>query len=135
MAFNNPVYFVDIYGLAVGDWWDLPANHRRAQEIASEEIAKRPGAHNNQEDGMRHAEWSRRTACETNPFTAWYAGIGHELENLWHGSPWNEVKMDIHNNAEGRNAAHENREVNPENLVTNPNNLTTGNPDSNVGYF
>jgi hypothetical protein len=71
---NNPVNFIDPFGLEVGDWWDLPANFRMAREIARQELEKRPSAHNDSEDAMRHAEWSRRMVTEINSFTAWVAG-------------------------------------------------------------
>lgn len=35
---NNPLRYVDPFGLAVGDWWDLPANYNRATELAKEEL-------------------------------------------------------------------------------------------------
>jgi len=102
---NNPIQFVDRWGLKVGDWWDLVANYKRAQQIADEMHRNFAGNHNNLFDAMRHALWSKRTVEETNWFTAYTAGVGHEIDNLLHGGPWRETLMDLHNNSIGRNAA------------------------------
>ncbi|VAX13117.1 hypothetical protein MNBD_GAMMA24-610, partial [hydrothermal vent metagenome] len=120
---GNPILLSDPSGLKVGDWWDLSANFGRTRAIAREELLKRPTQHNDFGDAMRHAEWNRRTVEETNVFTAWVAGVGHELDNLVNGGPWRESMMDIHNNAEGRSAGLDRRPVNPSNLRTIPNGL------------
>ena len=101
---NNPLKYIDPTGLAVGDWWDVPANLDRAQQIAREELARRPSSHNDIGDATRHSEWMRRTTQETNSFTAWIAGTGHEFEGILNGQPWSEMIMDLHNNAVGREA-------------------------------
>lgn len=119
---NNPLNFIDPLGLAVGDWWDFPANLERARQIAREELARRPRSHNDIGDAMRHAEWMRRTTQETNACTAWLAGTGHEIEGLLGGQPWAEAIMDLHNNAVGRNAGSNNTPVDPSKLWTLPNN-------------
>ena len=118
---NNPLIYTDPKGLEVGDWWDLPANFNRAREIAAREL-KKPGqqGHNDLSDAMRHANWMRLTRWETNNFTAWAAGVGHEIDGLLGGSPWKECMMDLHNNREGRRANAESRLVDPSNLVTSP---------------
>jgi RHS repeat-associated protein len=122
---NNPVLLIDPLGLAVGDWWDLPANFGRAREIAREELLNRPTQHNDLGDAMRHAEWNRRMVEETNTFTAWVAGTGHEVDNLLSdGWEWRESMMDLHNNAEGRTAGQQDRPVNVNNLRTMPGSLT-----------
>ena len=112
---NNPLNFFDPYGLARGDWWDprtyLP-DYDKANQIAAEERAKHHG-HNDADDAQRHAEWSCRMRKEIGPITAWSAGVGHELENLLHGGPWNESRMDLHNNEEGRAAARDGRPIQP----------------------
>ncbi len=119
-ASNNPILLIDPSGLAVGDWWDLSANYGRAYEIYKQEMKRFTGHHNDAGDAMRHAEWSRRTAEETNSFTAWSAGVAHEIDNwINNDQPWREGLMDLHNNLEGRNAAQEGRPVNPNNLRTN----------------
>ena len=130
---GNPVMRVDPSGLAVGDWWDLPANFGRAQQIATEELALRPSSHNDMGDAMRHSEWMRRTTQETNIFTAWVAGTGHEIEGTLKGQPLNEMLMDLHNNSIGRQAGGNNSSVDPGNLWTLPlngpmynNNYSTG---------
>jgi RHS repeat-associated protein len=82
---NNPIRFKDPYGFAVGDWWDLPANYNRAQEIAREELALHQG-HNNLDDAMRHAEWSQRMTDELGAGNAWLFGTGHELEGMLKGT-------------------------------------------------
>jgi RHS repeat-associated protein len=117
---NNPARYMDPLGLEVGDWWDIVSNLQRAHQIGMQELAKRsgPGMHNNANDAMRHAEWMRRTADETNAFTAWLAGVGHELDNLTEGAPLEEILMDLHNNAQGRRAASEGRLVDPNSLQT-----------------
>ena len=118
---NNPVMFVDPSGLAVGDWWDLPANYERAQEIAAEEHRNFAGHHNDLGDAMRHATWSNRTVEETNLFTAWSAGLAHEIDNLINdNSPWRETLMDLHNNQIGRDAAATSTQINQSYLRTDP---------------
>lgn len=114
---------VDPSGLAVGDWWDLPANFNRAYDISVEERKKRPRAHNNLGDAMRHAEWNRRMVEETNSFTAFVAGVGHEIDNFINdGQPWSEVTMDLYNNAAGRAAGRAGKPVDPSKLQANPQN-------------
>ena len=119
---NNPLLFIDPWGLAVGDWWDLPANFGRAREIAREELQKRSVQHNDIGDAMRHAEWNRRMVEEINTFTAWVAGTGHEIDNLLRGGigTWNESMMDLYNNTVGRAAGREKRPVNHNELQTSP---------------
>jgi RHS repeat-associated protein len=119
-VFNNPLGYIDPTGLAVGDWWDFPANLERAEQIAGQEKAKRPTSHNDMGDAMRHAEWMRRTTKETNSCTARIAGTGHEIHNLLQGQPLNEILMDLRNNAAGREAGRNNTPVNPGNLQTMP---------------
>jgi RHS repeat-associated protein len=101
---NDPVNLIDPLGLAVGDWWDLRANFKRSYDIGKEELLKHIGR-NDLDDAQRHAEWQRRTACETNQFTAWASGLEHEIVNLLEGYPLMESMMDLHNNAVGREAA------------------------------
>jgi RHS repeat-associated protein len=127
---NNPVMGVDPSGLKAGDWWDLPANLARAQQIAGEELARRPNSHNDIGDAMRHAEWQRRTTQETNAFTAWLAGTGHEIEGMLRGQPMNEMLMDLHNNSVGRDAGRAGSSVSPSNLWTLPLRNTEHNPYS-----
>ena len=57
-VFSDPINFIDPRGLAVGDWWDFPANLDRARDIARQELAKRPNGHNDIVDAQRHSEWS-----------------------------------------------------------------------------
>lgn len=127
---GDPVNLIDSAGLAVGDWWDLPANIERAKHIAAEELAKRPLSHNDIGDAMRHAEWMRRTTQETNAFTAWIAGTGHEIEGLAKGQGWDETLMDLHNNSVGRDAGVNNSPVDLNKLWTLPVNDSRNNPYS-----
>ncbi|MFT4579436.1 MAG: RHS repeat-associated protein [Nitrospinales bacterium] len=113
---QDPVNLLDPDGLEVGDWWDLPANFERAREIADEERQKRPRAHNDMGDAMRHAEWNRRMVEEINGFTAWVAGTGHEIEGVINGQPLEETLMDLHNNRVGRKAGASGNAVNPRDL-------------------
>jgi RHS repeat-associated protein len=117
---NNPLRFIDPLGLAVGDWWDLPSNLDRSQEIAREELANRPDSHNDLGDAQRHAEWMERTTNETNAFTAWLAGTGHELEGSLRGQPLDEMLMDLHNNSVGRDAGRNRLPIDPKDLATLP---------------
>ncbi len=113
--------FSDPLGLKVGDWWDLPANYKRAQEIATEEHKNFAGHHNDLGDAKRHATWSKRTAEETNVFTAWSAGVLHEIDNLINDNgPWRETLMDLHNNSIGREAASNSAPINQKDLRTAP---------------
>jgi hypothetical protein len=91
-----------------------------ARKIAREEIEKRPDAHNDAEDAMRHAEASRRVVEEVNIPSALIMGYGHELDNLAEGAPINEVLMDLHNNAVGRAAGAAGHPVDPGKLITDP---------------
>lgn len=135
-ALGNPMMFVDPSGLAVGDWWDLPANFSRAREIAHQERQNRPFAHNNMGDAIRHSEWMRRTVQDTNTFTAWVAGTGHEVDQMLSGSqPFNEMRMDLRNNSVGREAGRTGTSVNPNDLRTLDSASSIYNPYSrNNGY-
>ncbi len=106
---------MDRDGLKVGDWWDLPANYGRSEEIANELLKTNPGR-NDINDAMRHAIWQKMTVKETNTFTAWSAGVLHEIDNLLNGGKLDETLMDLNNNSEGRKAANDNREIDPNNL-------------------
>jgi RHS repeat-associated protein len=118
-AANNPLRYTDPIGLAVGDWWDFPSNIQRTREIAAEELAKRRiNAHNNIDDALRHSEWMRRTTAETNVCVAFIAGTGHEIEGMLEGQPMDEMIMDLHNNAVGRDAGSNGTSVDPADLVT-----------------
>jgi len=103
-VYNNPLSFADPRGLAVGDWWDFPANYNRANEIAREELKKHHG-HNDCDDATRHAEWSQRMAEELGTGYSWLFGVGHEITGLLQGQPVAESRMDLHNNAVGRDSA------------------------------
>ncbi|WII72748.1 RHS repeat-associated core domain-containing protein [Bdellovibrio sp. 22V] len=125
-TFNDPVNFIDPSGLAVGDWWDLPANYNRSREIANEEYANWSGHHNDRGDAMRHYEWSRRTTAETNSFTAFTAGWAHEIEYFFRRGTMpasqylRESMMDVHNNALGRQNGRNGNLICPSNLSTQP---------------
>ncbi len=135
-ALANPLKYIDPMGLAVGDWWDLPANFGRAKEIAREELRNRPSAHNDLGDAQRHSEWMRRTTEETNRFTAWAAGTGHEITGLFKGQPLEEALMDLHNNSVGRDAGADGVPVDPSDLWTLPLNGDQYNPYSrNDPYY
>lgn len=125
---NNPLIYVDPLGLAVGDWWDFPANLNRARQIAREELRKRPASHNDIGDAMRRGEWMRRTTEETNSCTAWLAGTGHEIEGLLDDQPWAEAIMDLHNNAVGRSAGRNDIPVDQGRLWMLPTNGSIYNP-------
>jgi hypothetical protein len=125
---GNPLSNSDPLGLAVGDWWDFPANLQRARDIAREELAKRPSSHNDMGDALRHSEWMRRATKETNSCTAWIAGTGHEVEGLFGGQPMNEMLMDLHNNGVGREAGRNARSVDQCKLWTLPLPGSTYNP-------
>ena len=55
-------------------------------------------------------------------FTAWVAGVGHEVEGLLKGQPWSEVMMDLYNNAIGRAAGRAGVPVDPSKLQVSPQN-------------
>ena len=123
---GNPMSYVDPTGLKVGDWWDLLANFNRSKEIAAEELAKRPRAHNDMGDAMRHFEWMRRTTEETNQFTAFTVGWGHEIQSLFSRGRMpimqylKESWMDVHNNSLGRQYGSRKENACPINLTTVP---------------
>jgi len=131
---GNPLSYIDPSGLKVGDWWDLPANFNRAQEIAAEELKRRPNAHNDYEDALRHYEWSRRTTEETNSFTAFVSGWGHEVQYFFQRGRMpalqylSESLMDIQNNASGRVSGKKHEAIcpNPNRLSTSPGTIGGG---------
>ena len=92
----------------------------RSHQIGMEELAKRPTAHNDLEDAMRHAEWMRRSTQETNDLTSRIAGAVHEIDGILKGQPWSEMIMDLHNNSVGRGAERNNSSVDPNQLWTLP---------------
>lgn len=129
--------------------WDVAAKVDMAQRIRAEEDHRawatgvgRP--HNDARDAMRHARWSQRTAEAAGPIFAEVAGIAHEAENFVDslakhrrvigpyaregapdvpptpGKTMDEIRMDLHNNAEGRRAARDGREIDPTKLRTWP---------------
>lgn len=93
---------------------------------------------------MRHARWSQRTAQAAGPIFAEVAGVAHEVDNLIDsvrkhrtiigpyertgqpgmpptpGETVIESRMDLHNNAEGRRAAREGRQIDPSKLQDRP---------------
>ncbi|MGH7452997.1 MAG: DUF6973 domain-containing protein, partial [bacterium] len=80
-----------------------------ANEVLTEAIAKAPalpggmaGLRNGPADAWRHARWNQRMINEVGYCPALVAGVGHEVENLFQGSPLSEILMDLHNNAVGR---------------------------------
>ncbi|MYF10819.1 MAG: hypothetical protein F4229_07540 [Gammaproteobacteria bacterium] len=89
-----------------------------AKRIAQQERDKR-GSHNDIGDAMRHAEWSRRMYEEINPITATVVGYGYEIEGfLFEGQPVEEMLMDLHNNAVGRDAASKGINVDRSKLIS-----------------
>lgn len=105
-------------------WWNLPAKIEAGRHIAREEA--RPRHHNDHEDGMRHANWSRRMATEIGPVFSALAGVEHEIENTlptWAGGdglPPSEAAMDLVNNFEGLTAWASDRPVNPTRIRDSP---------------
>jgi hypothetical protein len=127
---NDPI------GLEAGDWWDIPANIRKAVKIGKEELDKRgAGNHNNEGDAMRHAEWSRRMSKGIGPVTSWTAGVVNEVKGALQGHPWSEAMMDINNNSEGRTAAREKRPVDRNKLQKTPKNGLQVNPYDPKQYW
>ena len=136
---NDPVNYIDLDGLARGDWWDLRTylpDLKGAREIAEEVLREAqntglPGLHNGEADAWRHAQWNKRMVEELGWLTAVIAGYGHELEGAFKGQPWNEFWMDLHNNREGRRIANKKdscgNDITPWNLI-NEGRLRTINP-------
>ena len=108
-ALGNPVNFVDPSGLAVGDWWDYPANMEAvARESALEafEAAEQSGlsgAAGGPQDAFRHATWTRIMSRRMGRFNSWAASTYHELvDNVRDGTQtWGNYRMDMNNNAAG----------------------------------
>jgi len=100
-------------------------NYQRARAMGNEVSGQHKGL-NNLQDAMRHAEWNRRMANEIGPFTAWSMGVGNEIagmgRSIMKGEPidWAAVKMDLHNNAAGREAAAQGRPVDINKLRQSP---------------
>lgn len=114
---NKPLQLIDPLGLAVGDRWDILANYLRALQIADEELRKRQG-HNDCSDAMRHAMWNKRMTEELGHWYSLLFGMGHELQDILQGQPLQEMRMDLHNNSVGRNAA--GGPINQSDLQTSP---------------
>jgi len=116
-VYNKPLLLIDPLGLAVGDWWDILNNYYRARQIADEELRKHQG-HNDCDDAIRHAMWNKRMTEDLGYPYSWVFGTGHELHNLFQGQPFQEIRMDLHNNSVGRTAA--GGSINQGNLQTSP---------------
>ena len=129
---SDPVNFVDPNGLARGDWWDLPANYSYAHQTGTQLKNQMPGW-NDAGDAARHAEWNRLMAQNTNLFTAWTTGVGHEITGLINGQSLSEALMDLHNNSIGRNAGSSGSAVNPLDLVISPGGISKYNPYGSCG--
>jgi RHS repeat-associated protein len=114
---NKPLRLIDPLGLAAGDWWDILENYRRARQITDEELRKHQG-HNDCDDAIRHAMWNKRMTDELGYWYSWAFGTGHELQGLFQGQPFQEMRMDLHNNSVGRNTA--GGSINQGNLQTSP---------------
>lgn len=121
-----------------GRVWDLPAKMEVARTIMRDE-RRRSQDHNGPGDAMRHARASQRLTQATGPIFAEIAGAAHEVEDIGRsiarhgfvgpydtggiptpGQTIDEIPMDLHNNAEGRRAAMEGREIDPARLRTRP---------------
>ena len=92
----------------------------KAKLIGKQELAKRPLAHNDLGDALRHANWNKRMVEEINLFTAIVAGIGHEIEGSFLDGNFSEGMMDLHNNAVGRKAGSDGVPINNQDLITSP---------------
>jgi len=115
---NNPLRYIDASGLAIGDWWDVPANLFKAADIGDQLLAKYDGHHNDIGDAKRHSEWMKRTTEETNICIAILVGTGHELTGLLQGQPVNEAIMDLYNNSVGQAAGLNGESIDPADLAT-----------------
>lgn len=90
----------------------------RARIIYNEERLKWGEHHNDLGDAMRHAEASSEITKQEGPFMAFTLGTGLEVEErLFAREPSAEFYMDLSNNAEGRNAALENRPIDQDKLI------------------
>lgn len=118
-ALNDPVNRADINGLQSlhvpppNIFIDLVKNLVRANEIANEVLIEAQvkasdlpggtsGLRNGPADAWRHARWNQRMVNEIDWQTAFLAGVGHEVDNLFSGQSMNETFMDLLNNAQGR---------------------------------
>lgn len=112
-------------------FWDVPGKIEAGRRIAREELERHAGHHNDREDALRHATWSKRMAEEIGPVFSTLAGAQHEIEGLlprwdtddgaWRrGQPWGEAAMDMNNNLEGVAAATGGRAIKTGNLVDRP---------------
>ncbi len=96
----------------------------KARSVAAQQSVKFPGV-DDANDAMRHATTSKILTEEliTGEAGAKVLGDLKEMQGQHSENPAGEKnsptqkKMDLNNNAEGRNAASEGREINPENLV------------------
>jgi RHS repeat-associated protein len=120
-AQGNPVRFADPFGLQSGAYekykklndaekdvfWQHPFsafNVRNAHDKAFEEAWKKyphiPNHHNNEPDAFRHAIWNCLMARDIGKEKAKKWADAHEEAP---GQPCGDKKMDLHNNAVGRN--------------------------------
>jgi RHS repeat-associated protein len=111
-------------------WNSQLPDYTKARAISDEELANHLG-HNDLDDAIRHADWSRRMEVEIGPFTAWSSGVGHEIEGIFNrpkgmtiGQYLNESLMDLHNNSVGRNAGASGAPIDNSQLITSPSNTS-----------
>ena len=123
-------------------WWDLPAKTQVTRQIGDRMLAVFPPDvyADDAGDALRHGEWQRQSARAVGPTYANAAGLAHEADALVDsfrvhvlgqephlrstvptvGQVIPRIRMDLHNNAEGRRAAAEGRPVDMSRLQTYP---------------
>jgi hypothetical protein len=114
----------------------------RGREIAAEVSERHGNHHNDEQDALRHAEWSKQMADELGPGFSTLAGLQHEIKDLiprfrfegrWRVGPFRgphirvatkqpfaEGIMDMRNNAEGIAASVQDRPIDRSRLQVSP---------------
>jgi RHS repeat-associated protein len=82
-----------------------------AQKLANKELSNsmkklpRHSARNTIYDAVRHARWSYTMAVDVGSGWAGVFGVGHEIDGMLNKQPFQEMVMDLNNNAVGLQAA------------------------------
>jgi len=105
-VFNNPLLYGDRTGLQYYDDYMkrlfLCAYQQRDEAFRIAGGSGLPGPHNGPQDAYRHCVWSCLMSEKCGEVYSWAVGAGHEIGNTLTGQPFNEGRMDNHNNSEGR---------------------------------
>jgi RHS repeat-associated protein len=86
----------------VGAWYAWIAQRDAAQALQEARNSGLPGLHNGPADAFRHCTWSCLMTKDIGAENAMLVGNVHELNDTRRNQPTNELRMDLANNAVGR---------------------------------